>query len=162
MICNRDRSSRTSATDSPVPCARFSHLKERRAKDNWGGQGESTLSWWVKSSPASPGEKTRWPNGRRHSGSYFLNEWMKEDQGKWVCSLCASTKGSGYAVYALLPKKDERYKRKGIKVEPKWLGMGKCIIFRTMKFLGRSHYKESFHQDHILSYIWWKRCVSFK
>ena len=29
---------------------------------------------------------------------------------------------SGCAVHALLPKKDERYRRRGIKVEPKWLG----------------------------------------
>ena len=30
---------------------------------------------------------------------------------------------------------------KGIKVEPKWLGMGEYVIFRTLelKFLGRSH-----------------------
>ena len=49
-------------------------------------------------------------------------------------------------------------------MEPKWLGMGKYVIFRTLKlkFLGRSHYRKSFHQDHILSYIWWKRFVSFK
>ena len=73
-------------------------------------------------------------------------------------------KESGYAVYALLPKKDERYKRRGIKVEPKWLGTGEYVIFRTLKlkFLGSSNYKKSFHQDHILSYIWWKRFVSFK
>ena len=45
---------------------------------------------------------------------------MKEDQ-----------KESGYTVYALLPKKDERYRRRGIKVEPKWLGMGEYVIFRT-------------------------------
>ena len=65
-------------------------------------------------------------------------------------------KESGYAICALLPKKDERYRRRGIKVEPKWLGMGERVIFRTLKlekFLGRSHYKESFHQDHIPSYI---------
>ena len=73
-------------------------------------------------------------------------------------------KESGYAVYALLPKKDERYRRRGIKVEPKWLGMGEYVIFRTLelKFLGRSHYKKLFHQNHMLSYIWWKRFVSFK
>ena len=49
-------------------------------------------------------------------------------------------------------------------MEPKWLGMGECVIFRTLKleFLGRTHYKESFYQDHILSYIWWKRFASFK
>ena len=52
-----------------------------------------------------------------------------------------------------LPKKDERYRRRGIKVEPKWLGMGECVIFRTLKleFLSRTHYKECFHQYHILS-----------
>ena len=45
-------------------------------------------------------------------------------------------------------------------MEPKWLGMGECVIFQTLKleFLGRSHYKESFHQDHILSYNWWMIC----
>ena len=49
-------------------------------------------------------------------------------------------------------------------MEPKWLGLGECVIFRTLKleFLGRTHYKESFHQDHIPSYIWWKRFASFK
>ena len=49
-------------------------------------------------------------------------------------------------------------------MEPKWLGMGEYVIFRTLelKFLGRSHYKKSFHQDNMLSYIWWKRFVSFK
>ena len=67
-------------------------------------------------------------------------------------------------ICALLPKKDERYRRRGIKVEPKWLGMGECVIFRTLKLelLGRTHYKESFHQDHIPSYFWWKRFASFK
>ena len=67
-------------------------------------------------------------------------------------------------VYELLPKKDERYRRRGVKVEPKWLGMGEYVIFQTLelKFLGRSRYKKSFHQDHMLSYIWWKRFVSFK
>ena len=42
--------------------------------------------------------------------------------------------------------------------------MGEYVIFRALelKFLGRSHYKKSFHQDHMLSYIWWKRFVSFK
>ena len=51
-----------------------------------------------------------------------------------------------------------------IKVEPKWLGMGEYVIFRTLelKFLGRSHYKKLLHQNHMLSYIWWKRFVSFK
>ena len=68
-------------------------------------------------------------------------------------------KESGYAVCALLPKKDERYKRRGVKVEPKWLGMGEYVIFRTLelKFLGRSYYKKWFHQDHMPSHIWWKR-----
>ena len=60
-------------------------------------------------------------------------------------------------------------------MEPKWLGMDECVIFRTLlrlEFLGRTHYKESFHQDHILSYtfhqdhilsyIWWKTFASFK
>ena len=49
-------------------------------------------------------------------------------------------------------------------MEPKWLGMGEYVIFRTLelKFLGRSHYKKSFHLEHMLSYIWWKRFVSFK
>ena len=78
---------------------------------------------------------------------------MKEDrEGKWV------------RVYVLLPKKDERYRRRGIKVEPKWLGMGEYVIFQTLelKFLGRSHYKKLFHQNHMPSYIWWKRFVSFK
>ena len=53
---------------------------------------------------------------------------------------------------------------KGIKVGPKWLGMGEYVIFQTLelKFLGRSHYKKLFHQNHMLSYIWWKRFVSFK
>ena len=41
-------------------------------------------------------------------------------------------KESGYAVYALLPKKDERYRRGGINLEPKWLGMGEYVIFRTL------------------------------
>ena len=60
-----------------------------------------------------------------------------------------------YAICALLLKKGERYRRRGIKMEPKWLGMGECVIFRTMKmeFLDRTHYKLLFHQDHILSYI---------
>ena len=42
-----------------------------------------------------------------------------------------------------------------IKVEPKWLGIGECVIFQTLelKFLGRSHYTKLFHQNHILSYI---------
>ena len=80
-----------------------------------------------------------------------VNEWKK------------IKKESGYVVYALLPEKDERYRR-GVKVEPKWLGMGEYVIFRTLelKFLGRSRYKKSFHQEHMLSYIWWKRFVSFK
>ena len=67
-------------------------------------------------------------------------------------------------VYALLPKKDERYRRRGIKVEPVWLGMGEYVLFRTLKlkFLGVSHCKKSFHQEHMLSYIWWKIFVSFK
>ena len=49
-------------------------------------------------------------------------------------------------------------------MEPKWLGMGECVIFRALKleFLGRIHYKESFHKDYILSYIWWNRFASFK
>ena len=49
-------------------------------------------------------------------------------------------------------------------MEPKWLDMGEYVIFRTLKleYLGRTHYKESFHQDHILSYIWWKRFASFR
>ena len=53
---------------------------------------------------------------------------------------------------SLLPKKDERYRRRGIKVEPKWLGMGEYVIFRKLelKFLGRSHYKKLFHQNHML------------
>ena len=40
-------------------------------------------------------------------------------------------------------------------MEPKWLGMGEYVIFRTMtlKFLSRSHNKKSFHQDHILEVI---------
>ena len=43
-------------------------------------------------------------------------------------------------------------------MEPKWLGMGECAFFQTLKLelLGRTHYKESFHLDHILSYIWWR------
>ena len=47
-------------------------------------------------------------------------------------------------------------------MEPEWLGMGDYVIFRTLelKFLGRSHYKKLFHQNHMLSYIWWKRFVS--
>ena len=46
----------------------------------------------------------------------------------------------------------------------KWLGMGEYVIFRTLelKFLGIPHYKKLFHQNHMLSYIWWKRFVSFK
>ena len=58
-------------------------------------------------------------------------------------------------VYALLPKKDERYRRRSVKVEPKWLDMGEYVIFRTLelKFFGRSHYKKSSHQDHMLRYI---------
>ena len=78
---------------------------------------------------------------------------MKGDrEGKWVGG------------YALLLKKDERYRRRGIKVEPKWLGMGEYVIFQTLelKFLGGSHYKKLFHQNHMLSYIWWKRFLSFK
>ena len=49
-------------------------------------------------------------------------------------------------------------------MEPKWLGMGEYVIFRTfkLKLLSKSHYKKSFHQDHILSYIWWKGSDSFK
>ena len=47
-------------------------------------------------------------------------------------------------------------------MEPKWLGMGEYVFFRTLKFLGRSHYKKLFHQNHMLSYILWKRFVSFK
>ena len=49
-------------------------------------------------------------------------------------------------------------------MEPNWLGMGECVLFQTLKleFLSRTHYKESFHQDHIPSYIWWKRFASFK
>ena len=40
-------------------------------------------------------------------------------------------------------------------MEPKWLGMGECVIFRTLKleFLGRTHYKELFHQDHTELYL---------
>ena len=39
-------------------------------------------------------------------------------------------------------------------MEPKWFGMDEYVIFQTLelKFLGRSHYKKSFHQDHMLSY----------
>ena len=33
-------------------------------------------------------------------------------------------KKSGYAIYALLPKKDEKYRRRDTKVEPKWLSTG--------------------------------------
>ena len=82
--------------------------------------------------------------------------------------LCISVgedrEGGGYAVYALLPKKDERYRRRGIKVEPQWLAMGECVIFRTLelKFLGRSHYKKLFHQNHMLLYLVKKKFVSFK
>ena len=49
-------------------------------------------------------------------------------------------------------------------MEPKWLGMGEYVIFQTLelKFLGRSHYKKSFHQDHMLSYIWWKKICFFQ
>ena len=34
-------------------------------------------------------------------------------------------------------------------MEPKWLGMGEYVIFRTLelKFLGRSHYKRSFKNN---------------
>ena len=37
-------------------------------------------------------------------------------------------------------------------MEPKWLGMGEYVIFRILelKFLGRSHYKKLFHQNHML------------
>ena len=45
----------------------------------------------------------------------MLNKWKKIE------------KESGYAVYVLLPKKDERYRRRGIKVEPKWLGISRYI-----------------------------------
>ena len=47
------------------------------------------------------------------------NEWKKTEEG------------SGYAVYALLPKKDEMYRRRGIKVEPKWLS----YPYNTLNFL---------------------------
>ena len=49
-------------------------------------------------------------------------------------------------------------------MEPKWLGVGEYVIFRTLelKFLGRSHYKKSFHQDHMPSYIWWKKICFFQ
>ena len=49
-------------------------------------------------------------------------------------------------------------------MEPKRLGMGEYAIFRTLelKFLGRSHYKKSFHQDRMLSYIWWKKICFFQ
>ena len=81
----------------------------------------------------------------------YMNEWKKIE------------KESGYTVYVLLPKKDERFRRRGIKVEAKCLGMGEYVIFRTLelKFLGRSHYK-LFHQNHMLSYICWKRFIPFK
>ena len=54
------------------------------------------------------------------------------------------------------PKKDERCRRRGVKLEPSGL------VWVNMLSLGRSHYMKSFHQDHMLSYIWWKRFVSFK
>ena len=57
---------------------------------------------------------------------------------------------------------DPGYRRRGIKVEPKWFGMGEYVIFRTLKFLGKSHYKKLLHQNHMPSYIRWKRFVSFK
>ena len=48
----------------------------------------------------------------------ILNEWKKIE------------KESGYVIYALLPKKNERYRRRGIKVEPKWLGIASRWLSR--------------------------------
>ena len=110
--------------------------------------------WW----------KVLWDKERIHllqgSQVFRKNVWQ-------VCQLSHLNERrprSGYAICALLPKKDERYRRRGIHVEPKWLGMGECAIFRTLnlEILGRTRYKESFHQDHISSYIWWKRFASFR
>ena len=88
----------------------------------------------------------------RFRGSLYLNHliWSKfnasPSQGEWMNEWKKIEKESGYAVYALPPKKDERYRRRGIKVEPKWLGMGEYVIFRTLelKLLGRSHYKSCY------------------
>ena len=52
-----------------------------------------------------------------HQRFTAMTEWKKTE------------KESGYSICALLPKKDERYRRRGIKMEPKWLGMKKHIRF---------------------------------